>query len=207
VSKRRRPEPKRSCSVGAGHVQHVISIHFGNCPWLILPATVLPPTKNPGCPPCPTVWSHQGNCTLQSVNPNRPATWLCHASMRVITHDAAHQCNVGDPWFAHFAHASAFHDATLIEAEQQRDATILGRLPADCADSCQALRAAHAAMDDLRRDYDAWCERNHTPRHPVAGLLQPSLPLALRAATTPRSSVQPSVRSRRPHPCSPLSGS
>ncbi|KAI0294135.1 hypothetical protein BC826DRAFT_1104736 [Russula brevipes] len=54
-------------------------------------------------------------------------------------------------------------DATLIEAEQQRDATILGRPSAECADSCQALRAAYAAMDDLRRNYNALC---YQPGHP-----------------------------------------
>ncbi|KAI0286326.1 hypothetical protein BC826DRAFT_972683 [Russula brevipes] len=92
---------------------------------------------------------------LQSVKPDRPADYLHHADMRVVTHDA-HQCNRCDPWLAPFAHASDFGDAISTEAEQQRDATIIGYLSAECADSCQALRAAHA-MDNFRHTYDALC--------------------------------------------------
>ncbi|KAI0278812.1 hypothetical protein BC826DRAFT_632360, partial [Russula brevipes] len=92
----------------------------------------------------------------QSADPDRPADCLHHAGMRVITHDA-HQGNRCDPWLVPSAHASDFGDAIFTEAEQQRNATILGRSSAECADSCQAFRAAHAAMDDFRRTFDALC--------------------------------------------------
>ncbi|KAI0286130.1 hypothetical protein BC826DRAFT_972825 [Russula brevipes] len=75
--------------------------------------------------------------------------------MWAVTHNA-HQCNRCDPWLAPFAHASDFGDAISTEAEQQRDATIIGHLSAECADLCQALRAAHA-MDNFQRTYDALC--------------------------------------------------
>lgn len=65
-------------------------------------------------------------------------------------------------------------DTIPIEAEQQRNATTVGRPPAECAESCQAFRAMHDAMDDLRCNYDALCDqlgradydslRNHGPR-------------------------------------------
>jgi hypothetical protein len=157
---------------------------------------------------CPPHVSTNVTVPPQSVNHNRPVTWLYHASMRVITHDA-HQGNMCDPWLTHFAHASAFRDAIPIEAEQQRDAAILDRLPAECADSCQAFRAAHAAMDDLQRDYDALCDqlgradhdnerlRDHTPHQ---GGLPPPLRLTLLAA---RQSHPPRLRSRRNHSCPP----
>ncbi|KAI0286139.1 hypothetical protein BC826DRAFT_1109136 [Russula brevipes] len=94
----------------------------------------------------------------QSANPDRPADCLHHAGMWVTTHDA-HQGNRCDPWLVPFAHALDFGDAISTEAEQQRNATILGRSSAECADSCQALGAAHAAMDNFRRTYDALCHQ------------------------------------------------
>ncbi|KAI0286228.1 hypothetical protein BC826DRAFT_1109068 [Russula brevipes] len=92
---------------------------------------------------------------LQSAKPDHPADYLHHTDMRVVTHNA-HQCNRCDPWLAPFAHTLDFGDAISTEAEQQRDATIIGRLSAECADSCQALRAAHA-MDNFQHTYDALC--------------------------------------------------
>ncbi|KAI0280730.1 hypothetical protein BC826DRAFT_1111937 [Russula brevipes] len=82
------------------------------------------------------------------------ATWLFHSGMRVITH-GANECGVCNTWIAHFALASARRRSDLAEAERERDAAIMGRLPGDCADLCRALDGAHDALDGLRHDGDA----------------------------------------------------
>ncbi|KAI0290959.1 hypothetical protein BC826DRAFT_512344 [Russula brevipes] len=151
----------------------------------------------------------------QSANPNRPADCPDHTGVRVITHDA-HQGNRCDPWLVPFAPASDFGDAISTGAEQQRNATILGRSSAECAESCQAPRAPRAALDDLRHDNERLCDHtfrqrkvacrhgsspspsrglsrpaSSTREDPVAGPLQPTHPFTLRAVTIPWSSVLP----------------
>jgi hypothetical protein len=103
---------------------------------------------------CPTYGPTLATVSPQSVNPDRPTTFFHHADMWIITHDA-HQCNMCDPGLTPLAHALTSIGAILIEAEQQSEAIFLGHLAAECASSCQALRATHAAMDHLRRSYSA----------------------------------------------------
>ncbi|KAI0299521.1 hypothetical protein BC826DRAFT_966965 [Russula brevipes] len=103
------------------------------------------------------------------VSTNSSATWLYHDRLRAITH-GPNECEVCDSWIIHFALALAHRRSDLAEAEQQRDAADMGRLPADCADLRRALEGAHDALDGLRRKYDALCIMNANLRGENCGL-------------------------------------